>query len=81
MVVDYHTGVHNWHTPPYIRWDIGAFFNYGVGTKHPGTLVVGIYNLLNRHNIYSIMYDPDSRSWKSLSLFPIMPSLSWTQRF
>ena len=81
VVVDYHTGVHNWQTPPYIRWDIGAFFNYGVGTKHPGTLVVGIYNLLNRHNIYSIMYDPDSRSWKSLSLFPIMPSVSWTQRF
>jgi hypothetical protein len=42
---------------------------------------IGIYNLLNRHNVYSIMYDPDSRSWKSLSLFPIMPTVSWSMKF
>ncbi len=81
VVVDYHTSIHNWQVPAYIRWDIGAFLNYGVGTKHPGTLNIGIYNLLNRHNVYSIMYDPDSRSWKSLSLFPIMPTVSWSMKF
>jgi hypothetical protein len=81
VVVDYHSGVHNWQAPAYIRWDLGAFFKYGVGTRHPGMLNVGIYNLLNRHNVYSIMYDPDSRSWKSLSLFPIMPTVSWSMEF
>ena len=81
VVVDYHSGVHNWQAPAYIRWDIGAFFKYGLGTRHPGMLNVGIYNLLNRHNVYSIMYDPDSRSWKSLSLFPIMPTVSWSMEF
>ena len=81
VVVDYHTGIHNWQAPAYIRWDIGAFFKYGLGTRRPGMLSVGIYNLLNRHNVYSIMYDPDSRSWKSLSLFPIMPTVSWSMEF
>jgi hypothetical protein len=81
VTIDYHSCIHNWQAPPYIRWDVGAFLNYGVGSRHPGTLNAGIYNLLNRHNVYSIMYDPDSRSWKSLSLFPVMPTVSWTMEF
>ena len=81
VTIDYHTGIHNWQAPAYIRWDLGVFFKYGEGTRHPGMLNVGIYNVLNRHNVYSIMYDPDSRSWKSLSLFPIMPTVSWTMEF
>ena len=81
VVVDYHTSIHNWQAPAYIRWDIGASYKYGIGTRHPGMLSVGIYNVLNRHNIYSIMYDPETRSWKSLSLFPIMPTVSWTMEF
>ena len=81
VVVDYHSGIHNWQTPPYIRWDIGAFFKYGIGSRRPGMLTLGIYNVLNRHNIYSILYDPQSRSWKGLSLFPIMPTVSWSMDF
>lgn len=81
VVVDYHSGIHNWQAPPYIRWDIGAFFKYGIGSRRPGMLTLGIYNVLNRHNIYSILYDPQSRSWKGLSLFPIMPTVSWSMDF
>ena len=81
VVINYHTGIHNWQAPAYIRWDLGVSFKYGEGTRHPGMLNVGIYNVLNRHNVYSIMYDPDSRSWKSLSLFPIMPTVNWSMEF
>ena len=81
VVVDYHSGIHNWQAPHYIRWDIGAFFKYGIGSRRPGMLTLGIYNVLNRHNIYSILYDPQSRSWKGLSLFPIMPTVSWSMDF
>lgn len=81
IVVDYHSKTHNWQAPPYIRLDIGAFLRYGIGTSHPGMLNVGIYNLLNRHNIYSIVYDPTNQKWKSLSIFPIMPTISWTMEF
>ncbi len=81
VVIDYFTTIHNHQMPPYIRWDLGAFLRYGIGTKHPGTLNVGIYNVLNRHNPYSITYDATERTWKQMSLFPIMPSVSWTMSF
>lgn len=82
IVIEYHQkGIHNWQTPPYIRWDAGISLRYGIETNHPGKLNVGIYNLLNRHNIYSIMYDPVIKKWKSLSIFPIMPAISWTMDF
>ncbi len=81
VIIDYHTTLHNWQTPPYVRWDVGAFWRYGKGTRRPGTLNAGIYNLLNRHNIYSITFDPNDRRWKSLSIFPIMPTISWTMEF
>ena len=81
ITIDYFTTIHNRQMPTFIRWDIGAFLRYGIGTRHPGTLNVGIYNVLNRHNAYSITYDTNERTWKQMSLFPIMPSLSWTMSF
>lgn len=81
ITIDYFTTIHNRQMPAFIRWDIGAFLRYGIGTRHPGTLNVGIYNVLNRHNAYSITYDTNERTWKQMSLFPIMPSLSWTMSF
>lgn len=45
------------------------------------TLNVGIYNVLNRHSVYSVTYDTIERKWKQISLFPIMPSFSWTMDF
>lgn len=81
ITIYYFTTIHNRQMPTFIRWDIGAFLRYGIGTRHPGTLNVGIYNVLNRHNAYSITYDTNERTWKQMSLFPIMPSLSWTMSF
>lgn len=81
VIIDYNTMIHNWQTPPYIRCDIGAFWHYGNNTKNPGTINVGIYNLFNRHNINNISFDPLNRKWKSLSIFPIMPTISWTMDF
>lgn len=81
ITIDYFTTIHNRQMPAFIRWDIGAFLRYGIGTKHPGTLNLGIYNVLNRHNAYSITYDTNERVWKQMSLFPIMPSISWTMSF
>ena len=80
-VVQYHVSENNWQAPAYIRWDLGFFMRYGMCGKHPGSLNAGIYNVLNRHNVYSITYDPADRQWKQLSIFPIMPSLSWTMEF
>lgn len=81
ITIDYFTTINNRQTPAFIRWDIGMSLRYGIGTRYPGTLNVGIYNVLNRHNAYSLTYDTKERVWKQLSLFPIMPSLSWTMSF
>lgn len=81
VVIDYYTTIHNWQLPAYIRWDLGVFINHGKKSRCPGTLNVGVYNVLNRHNAYSITYDSTERKWKQLSLFPIMPSLSWSLEF
>lgn len=81
VVIDYYTSIHNWQMPQYIRWDVGLFWRYRTGSNNPGTLNVGIYNLLNRHNPYNITFDPKDRKWKQLSIFPIMPTISWTMEF
>ena len=79
--VQYHAGENNWRLPAYIRLDLGFFLRYGTGGRHPGNLNAGIYNVLNRHNAFSVTYDPADRQWKQLSIVPIMPSLSWSMEF
>jgi hypothetical protein len=81
VVVKYYAGENALQLPPYIRWDVGCFIRHGIGTSHPWTLNIGIYNVLNRHNAYNVFYDTGKRKWRQISLFPIMPSLSWTMEF
>ncbi len=81
ITVSYNSTLNNWRTPAYIRLDFGMMWKYGIGSKYPGTVNVGIYNILNRHNTYSITYDAALRKWRQLSLFPIMPTISWTMNF
>lgn len=81
VVVNYYAGENALQFPAYIRWDLGCSIRHGIESEHPWTLNVGIFNVLNRHNAYSITYDTNDRKWKQISLFPIMPSLSWTMEF
>lgn len=81
VVVEYYAGENAVRLPSYVRWDLGCFMRFGTGTSRPWTLNVGVYNVLNRHNVYSVTYDTNERKWKQLSLFPIMPSLSWRMEF
>lgn len=77
--LDYFTSVNNYEMPTYIRLDLGCSFKFK--TRHPQELNVGIYNVLNRHNPFSIIYDDRSREWRQVSLIPIMPSFNWRMRF
>ena len=74
----YYSGIHNFHMPAYIRADMGCTLRYNLASRHPRTLNFGIYNLLNRHNPFKLTYDATDRSWKKISIFPIMPSIKWT---
>ena len=77
--IDYFTSVNNYEMPPYIRLDLGCNFTFK--GKHLQTLNLGVYNVLNRHNPFSVIYDDRSREWRQVSLIPIMPSFSWRITF
>lgn len=79
IVMDYFTSVNNYEMPSYSRLDFGCSFSFK--TKHPQELNVGVYNVLNRHNPFSIIYDDRSREWRQVSLIPIMPSFSYRVYF
>lgn len=78
-VQDFYTGINNYELPPYIRLDLGCNFTFKA--NRPQTLGLGVYNVLNRHNPFSIIYDDRSREWKQVSLIPIMPSFSYKISF
>ncbi len=77
--LDYFTSVNNYEMPTYIRLDLGCSFKFK--TRHPQELNLGIYNVLNRHNPFSIIYDDRSREWRQVSLLPIMPSFNYQVSF
>ena len=78
--LDYYEGINNFRLKDFMRLDVGC---YAVFEKPRVThkLNLGIYNVMNRHNIFSIFYDTEDDLWKSVSLFPIMPSISYQVSF
>lgn len=77
----YLTTVNNFEMPAYIRADLGCRLSLNLDKKVRHSLNIGIYNLFNRHNPFNLTYDTEERTWKQVSLFPIMPSLNWTMEF
>jgi hypothetical protein len=75
VTLDYFTSVNNYEMPAYIRLDLGC--NINLKTLHPQELTLGVYNVLNRHNPFSIVYDDRSREWRQISLLPIIPSFTY----
>ena len=79
MTLDYFTSVNNYEMPPYMRLDLGCVFDFKA--RNPQTLNIGVYNVLNRHNPLTVIYDDRSREWRQVSLLPIMPSFSYRITF
>ncbi|MCQ2147842.1 MAG: TonB-dependent receptor plug domain-containing protein [Bacteroidales bacterium] len=77
--LDYYSGTNNYQMPDYIRLDSGLTFD--IDSKHKQSLSIGIYNMLNRHNIFTVTYDSGKNEWQKISLFPIMPSLHYSIEF
>ena len=77
--VDYLEGRNNYRMPSYQRLDLGVNFKREFGNGHHRTISVSVYNAYNRNNPF-IVYR-DGTDLKQLSLFPIMPSISYTYEF
>ena len=77
--VDYLEGRNNYRMPSYQRLDLGVNFKREFRNGHHRTISVSVYNVYNRNNPF-IVYR-DGTDLKQLSLFPIMPSVSYTYEF
>ena len=69
---------------PYHRLDISIQF-HKQHKRYERILELGVYNAYNRHNAfyYATVYDADKKQMKliQISLFPVIPSITWTYKF
>lgn len=80
IILDYFSGINNLRLKDYIRLDIGCYGEfYREKTVH--SVKFGIYNVLNRHNCFSLYYNNEEKEWKQIYIFPIMPSFSYSIEF
>jgi outer membrane receptor for ferrienterochelin and colicin len=77
----------NYRMKDFHRLDIAFSHKYKAFGKYDGLFSVGIYNVYNRANPYLYYIDTQNVNGtpkpvlKSLSIFPILPSVSWSVRF
>lgn len=76
----WYASVNNYRFPAYIRLDLGIWYTFVKGEKEHH-FNIGIYNTTNRHNPFSVVYEPESYRWKRISILPVMPSISYKMIF
>jgi hypothetical protein len=75
--------------PPYHRGDISATYTGKKHKKYESSWNFSIYNVYNRYNPYYIYFDTEGNvsdfhletKAKQVSLFPILPSVTWNFKF
>ena len=72
--------LNNYRMPALIRLDLGLYFQFRKNDR-PQTLTLGVYNVLNRHNPFQVLYDSTKEQWQQVYLFPIMPNISYKVAF
>ena len=78
--IEWYSGKNNYRMPAYIRMDFGCAVSWEKN-RHPMSLNAGVYNLLNRHNPVSLVYDAEEVCWKQIYIFPLFPSVRFTAEF
>ena len=75
---------------PYHRLDFSLEWKNKSTKKYESSWVLSIYNIYNRQNPYFIYFETDGRIGgeeavqiraQQVSLFPIIPSISWNFKF
>ncbi len=85
----------NYRLPPYIRLDLGVIFHFRPKWGE-SDLSINVVNATDRRNTFFIYFEPEFRevengdniieipekiSARQVSLFPILPSISWNFKF
>jgi len=79
----------NYRLPPYDRLDLSATYIRKKHEKYQSSWTFSIYNAYNRHNPYfiypaqtgSVAFGTLQLTEKEVSLFPILPSVTWNFKF
>jgi hypothetical protein len=88
-IMNDYDGYNNFRLPPYHRLDLSASLRLKSNTFKESTLDFSVINAYNRANPYFVFYkvirgdsnyDIDIRA-EQVSLFPLMPSVSWKFKF
>lgn len=91
FVVPWYGDRNNFRVPAYIRSDFGVVYKMG-GRKFQHDLTLSVYNVLDRRNPFFIYLDVETQEFnqvdipnkivaKQVSLFPILPSITWNFKF
>lgn len=80
VTLEYYSSVNNHQMPAVIRLDAGYRLRWKWG-KVQNDLNLGVCNLLNHFNPYTVYYDTKEGVWKEMSLLPILPNFSWRVEF
>ena len=79
---NFYDGINNYRAKPYHRLDIG--FRFTKDKKHyTRVFYTGIYNLYNRKNPYYYFFTTrnDHKKFHQFTLFPMLPTISYTLKF
>lgn len=84
--VSYFTERNGYRMPASHRLDIAVTFRNKISRKFRSSFTVGIYNVYNQYNPYSITFkeneiDPTKTDAVQLSLFGIVPTVTWNFSF
>jgi hypothetical protein len=89
IVYDYGNSINNYRMPPYHRLDVAATLKSKSTKKYKSSWNFSVFNVYNRWNPYIIYFDDQSEyekgtfkiQAKQVSLFPILPSVTYNFNF
>lgn len=84
--IEYSTSRNNYRMENYHRLDLGVnFHRHTEGSRLRRQFSISVFNVYNRHNpfMYSLSTDNENRNikLKKLSIFPVIPSISYSVKF
>jgi hypothetical protein len=88
-VITGYSEINSFRMPAYNRLDLSVNYLLKKSAKYESSLNISVFNVYNRANPYFIYFEISGNvndynlkiTPKQVSLFPILPSLSWTVRF
>jgi len=85
-IVSFYTERNGYRMPDYHRLDLGATWIQKKTARYESSWSFSVYNAYNRYNAYSVSFrqsetDPSVTEAVKLSLFPIIPSVTYSFKF